>query len=400
MTRINCGIPAQLTSMHTENREVTAAELYSDGIHILRFQDYVGNISELRNNDLILINGKVWGKHPYPSSIEKICFYSVAKIIDGYILVEDANRVRAWIPNKKPSIQIGDFIKYDFISKDITVIENSTANDFFSLDIAPFLYKPKDTLHYENFYGYSSLVSRIKRFFDINLRKKDLLKKYNSHPAKGILFAGNPGTGKTFLGKIIASEFKLPFYLISGPSIISKWVGDSENTLHNIFRAASQSVDGAIIFIDEIDAIAPARTSLSSQHDTRLVEQLLTEMDGFNSDNNIMVIASTNRIDSIDPALKRPGRFDRIEVFPPPTLNDRLEILTSKESTIPHEKLPIKEIVKRTEGFSSAELCAIFTEAIQLAVYHEREKISELDFIQGFNIVEKTRKKDGREYTS
>ena len=192
----------------------------------------------------------------------------------------------------------------------------------------------------------------------------------------------------------------MPFYLINGPSIISKWVGDSEHTLHSIFRAASQSAGGAIIFIDEIDAIAPARTSLSSQHDTRLVEQLLTEMDGFNSDNNIMVIASTNRIDSIDPALKRPGRFDRIEVFPPPTLNDRLEILTSKESTIPHEKLPIKEIVKRTEGFSSAELCAIFTEAIQLAVDHEREKISELDFIQGFNIVEKTRKKNGREYIS
>lgn len=184
MTRINCGIPAQLTSIHTENSEVTAAELYSDGIHILQFQDYVGNVSELRNNDLILINGKVWSKHPYPSSIEKICFYSVAKIIDGHILVEDANRVRVWIPNKKPSIQIGDFIKYDFISKDITVIENNTANDFLSLDIAPYLYKPTDTLHYENFYGYSSLVSRIKRFFDINLRKKDLLKNTTVTPQK------------------------------------------------------------------------------------------------------------------------------------------------------------------------------------------------------------------------
>lgn len=392
--RINCSIPARLTSIHAENREATAEALQSENIYILQLDDYVGDISELKNNDLILIKEQEWSKHPYPSSIEKLGFYSIVKIIDGYLLVEDANRIRQWIPAKNPSAQIGDFIKYDFISKKVAVITKDMANDYLNLDTAPYLYKPTSTLHYEDFYGYSTLVNRIKRFFDINLQKKDLLTKFNSHPAKGILFAGSPGAGKTFLGKIIASELKIPFYLINGPSIVSKWVGDSENTLHNIFSAASQSANGAIVFIDEIDAIAPARTSFSAQHDTRLVEQLLTEMDGFNSDSKIMVIASTNRIDSIDPALKRPGRFDRIEIFPSPTLNDRLEILTSKENTIPHEELPIKEIANRTEGFSSAELCAIFTEAVQLAVYHEREKISELDLIQGFNIVEKAHKEN------
>ena len=395
MERVNTGVIAKLTSIHKGSREATATVLATGIACILSLDACQSEIETLQRNDLIIIGDTNWRKHPYPESIEgNMNLLFVKEVLDDWTLVEDANHMCQWLYLRDPSIQANTFIQYDTLTQRSTVLKHRSGNIDESAN--RYLYRSEENLTYSEFYGYSELVNSIKVFFDVNLRQRKKLSQFNTRPARGILFAGEPGVGKTFLGRIIASEFQIPFYLINGPSIISKWVGDSEKTLHNIFTDAAGSPNGAIVFIDEIDAIAPSRNSTSAQHDTRLVEQLLTEMDGFTSDNSTIVIASTNRAEALDPALKRPGRFDRIEYFPLPSASDRLDILTKKANTLPHKTLPIERIAACTDGFSAAELCAIFSEAVQLAIYHHRTEISEFDFIEGFNIVNKNHRRNKR----
>jgi transitional endoplasmic reticulum ATPase len=189
------------------------------------------------------------------------------------------------------------------------------------------------------------------------------------------------------LARIIASVAKAEFYEISGPQIFSKWVGESEAVLRRIFEDAAKQ-ERSIIFFDEIDSVAPQRASDANEASRRVVAQLLTQMDGFKPEQNVMVIAATNRAGDLDEALRRPGRFDWEVEFPLPDLEDREEILRVSAANLrTAHALPHDDIASKTAGWSSAELSAIWSEAALLAVADGRDLIMDDDYYGGFERV-------------
>ncbi|AIU70868.1 ATPase AAA [Thermococcus eurythermalis] len=187
-------------------------------------------------------------------------------------------------------------------------------------------------------------------------------------PPKGILLYGPPGTGKTLLAKAVANESEANFIAIKGPEVLSKWVGESEKNIREIFRKARQAAP-TVIFIDEIDAIAPRRGTDVNRVTDRLINQLLTEMDGIQENSGVVVIAATNRPDIIDPALLRPGRFDRLILVPAPDEKARLEIFKVHTRKVPlAEDVNLEELAKRTEGYTGADIEAVVREAAMLAM--------------------------------
>lgn len=245
-------------------------------------------------------------------------------------------------------------------------------------------------LTFENFGGYRHVVSRARELIETQLERRDQLAAIGARPVRGILFTGPPGTGKTHLARIIAHESKADFFLISGPSIVSKWVGDTEDNLRKIFEAATAATSGrAIIFFDEIDSIAERRSGESHEASKRLVAQLLTLMDGFeNKDRSVVVIAATNRIEALDPALTRPGRFDWEVQFGLPSADDRLEVLLVGANSIKtNGHLPLEELSQITADWSSAELDAIWTEAALVAAGDGRRAVAGEDLVQGYERV-------------
>jgi len=187
-------------------------------------------------------------------------------------------------------------------------------------------------------------------------------------PPKGILLYGPPGCGKTLLAKAAATESGANFIAVKGPEVLSKWVGESEKAIREIFRRARRAAP-ALIFFDEIDAIAGARGRDTSGVIDRIVNQLLTEMDGIEPLRGVVVIGATNRPDLLDPALLRPGRFDRIIYVPPPDVRARYEILKIHTRKIPlAEDVDLLELAKMTEGYSGADLEALVREAVMLAL--------------------------------
>ena len=223
---------------------------------------------------------------------------------------------------------------------------------------------------------------------ETQLKNRERLAALGARPVKGIIFTGPPGTGKTHLARVIAYESGASLYLISGPSIVSKWVGDSEQAIRRIFRSAAKK-ESAIIFFDEIDSIAERRTEESHEASRRLVAQLLTELDGFDqSGSNLIVIAATNRIQSVDEALLRPGRFDWEIAFGMPTAEDRLEILQLGAGQMKTEgTLPLESVAAASDGWSAARLASLWTEAALLAAADGRKAIVDEDVAQAFERV-------------
>ena len=237
---------------------------------------------------------------------------------------------------------------------------------------------------FDDFGGLQDVVKRAQELIEIPLKHKDKLSKIGTRMIKGVLFTGLPGTGKTMLARIISNHAGAEFYEISGPEIFSKWYGQSEKLLRKLFEDARKK-ERAIIFFDEIDSVAGKRDDNSHEASRRVVAQLLTLMDGFSSDDNIIVIAATNRPQDIDPALRRPGRFDWEVNFPLPGRSDREAILRAsarKLSTV--ENLPHAQIAQQTQSWSAAELSGIWNESALLAVTDNRSIIMAEDYLEGF----------------
>lgn len=255
-------------------------------------------------------------------------------------------------------------------------------------DLAEYIVKPGETpLTFDDLGGYDEVKARAKELIETQLGRAADLKAIGAKPVKGVLFTGAPGTGKTHLARIIADVSGAVFYQVSGPSIVSKWVGDSEETLRRLFEDAAKR-ERAIIFFDEIDSIAARRSADSNGESKRVVAQLLTLLDGFKPDSNVIVIAATNRVEDIDEALLRPGRFDWEISFELPTEHDRLEILKMKACELQvGDGLPIDDLARATDGWSGAMLTAIWTEAALLAAGDWRSKISDEDIAIAFERV-------------
>jgi len=201
------------------------------------------------------------------------------------------------------------------------------------------------------------------------LRYAALYKHMNAVPPKGILLYGPPGTGKTLLAKAVATESQANFISVKGPEFLSKWVGESEKAVRETFRKARQAAP-CVIFLDEIDAIAPVRgTATDSGVTERVISQLLTEMDGLEALHNVVVIAATNRPDIIDPALLRPGRFDRLVLIPPPDLEARKEILKIHTKGKPLDKdVNLDKLATQMGNFTGADIAAVCNEAMMLSI--------------------------------
>ncbi len=212
--------------------------------------------------------------------------------------------------------------------------------------------------------GLDEVKQELKEAVEWPLKHPDAFKRLGVSPPKGILLYGPPGTGKTMLAKAVANESEANFILVNGPSLLSKWVGESEKAVRKIFEKARQTAP-TIIFFDEIDSLAPRRGLSSDSHVTeRVVNQLLSEIDGLEALHDVVIIGATNRPDIIDPALLRPGRFDRIILVPPPDQKAREQIFKVHTKNMPLTKnVDIRELAAKTEGYVGADIESICREA-------------------------------------
>ena len=221
---------------------------------------------------------------------------------------------------------------------------------------------------YEDIGGLDEELKKVREMVELPLRHPELFERLGIEPPKGVLLHGPPGTGKTLLAKAVANETNSNFYVINGPEIMSKFYGQSEENLRKIFEEAETNAP-SIIFIDEIDAIAPKREESKGEVERRVVAQLLTIMDGLNTRGKVVVMAATNIPNSIDPALRRPGRFDREIEIGVPGVNGRLNVLKIHTRNMPlDEKVDLKKIAQVTHGFVGADLSALAKEAAMIVL--------------------------------
>ncbi len=229
---------------------------------------------------------------------------------------------------------------------------------------------------YEDIGGLDEAIKQIREMVELPLKHPELFERLGVEAPKGVLLYGPPGTGKTLLAKAVANETNANFYSLSGPEIMSKYYGESEENLRRIFKEAIENAP-SIIFIDEIDSIAPKREEVTGEVERRVVAQLLALMDGLEERGKVVVIGATNRINAIDPALRRPGRFDREIEIGIPDKKGRREILEIHTRGMPLAKdVDLDKLAEMTHGFSGADLEALCKEAAMRAL---RRILPEID---------------------
>ncbi|MCQ1536211.1 CDC48 family AAA ATPase [Methanosarcina sp. KYL-1] len=256
---------------------------------------------------------------------------------------------------------------------------------------------------YEDIGGLGQEIVRVREMIELPIKHPELFRHLNIEPPKGVILYGPPGTGKTLIAKAVANETGASFHYIAGPEIVGKFYGESEERLRKIFEEATQEAP-SVIFIDEIDSIAPKRENVTGEVERRVVAQLLTLMDGMEERGQVVVIGATNRVDAIDPALRRPGRFDREIHIGVPDTKDRYEILQIHTRGMPMERDEepgaaevaeteveaeeaarekkekenryLMDLAERTQGFVGADLLALVQEAAMRCL---RENLPDLD---------------------
>lgn len=269
-----------------------------------------------------------------------------------------------------------------------------------SMDIIDFSKNKNTVLNFENVAGNEEAKESLMDVVDF-LKNPEKYEKYGARMPKGVILYGDPGTGKTLLAKAVAGEANVPFYALSGSDFVQVYVGVGAARVRNLFKKA-KSHGKAVIFIDEIDAIGKARSnnesnSTNSERDQTL-NALLTEMSGFNEGHGIVVIAATNRLDILDKALLRPGRFDRHIEVSLPDINAREKILSLYLDNKPHENIDIKGIAKKTAYFSGAKLENLVNEAAILAAKDDSTYITSRHFDLAFSIILAGYEKKEREH--
>ena len=233
--------------------------------------------------------------------------------------------------------------------------------------------------------GLEDQISQIREIVELPLKRPDLFAKVGIEPPKGVLLYGPPGTGKTLLAKAVASSTEATFLRVVGSELVQKYIGEGARMVRELFELA-QSKAPAIIFVDELDAIGSRRMDGATSGDRevqRTLMQLLAEMDGFDPRGEVKLIAATNRLDMLDPALLRPGRFDRLIYVPLPNRESRYSILAIHTGCMNlHPDVNLKRIAEAAEGASGADLKALATEAGMFAIREERDVVFHRDFEQ------------------
>ena len=314
------------------------------------------------------LDDKISIKSVEAANAEEITLSPTEKItIDGlqeYMIYNYLNHVFSNGDSISLNTQMGSKVQFVITntkpSKPVIVTEN-TIFILGSLTKAVDSSVPRIT--YDELGGLKNEVQKIREMVELPMRHPELFDKIGVEAPKGVLLYGPPGTGKTLIAKAVAGETNAHFISLSGPEIMGKHYGESEEKIREIFTQGEEN-SPSIIFIDEIDSIAPKRDEVSGELEKRIVSQLLTLMDGMKSRGRVVVIAATNRPDSIDPALRRPGRFDREIEIGIPDDDGRLDILSIHTRGMPiNEKVNLKQIAKTTHGFVGADLEILSKEA-------------------------------------
>ena len=291
----------------------------------------------------------------------------VGRLLDG-LIVREGSKIRATLFGSRAA----EFLVARTVPSGAVVLHPLTRLNVLS----PAAAAPTRRLSYEDIGGLKPQLSRIREMIELPLRHPQVFERLGIDPPKGVLLYGPPGTGKTLIARAIAQEANARFFTISGPEIIHKFYGESEAHLRKVFEEASQQ-GPSIIFLDEIDAIAPRRERTAGDVEKRVVAQLLALMDGLNRRQNVIVIAATNLPDALDPALRRPGRFDREIAIPVPDRSGRLEILEIHSHGMPlAQGVCLATLAARTHGFVGADLEALCREAAMRCL---RRLLPELD---------------------
>lgn len=310
--------------------------------------------------------------------------------------------IRRYLPEIKESISKGDEVPQDILEKIVVNMEDFRG--------ALRLVQPSamrevlveiPNVSWEDIGGLDKVKEDLRESVEWPLKHPDSFKTLGIRPPSGILLYGPPGCGKTLLAKAVATESEANFISIKGPELLSKWVGESERGLREIFRKARQ-VAPAVIFFDEIDSIASQRSSeVGSKVKESMVNQLLTEIDGIEQLNDVIVIAATNRPDMMDPGLLRPGRFDKMINVGVPDEKSRLKILEAHTRKVPLAKdVNLKHYAEKTEGFSGADLQGLVRDAAMTAIRRSKESkfVSKDDFDEVLNEMNPSLTKDIREF--
>ncbi|NJE11449.1 proteasome-activating nucleotidase [Thermococcus sp. MAR1] len=242
---------------------------------------------------------------------------------------------------------------------------------------------------YRDIGGLDKQLQELREAVELPLRHPELFEKVGIEPPKGVLLYGPPGCGKTLMAKALAHEVNATFIKVVGSELVRKFIGEGARLVHELFELAKEKAP-TIIFIDEIDAIGAKRmdeTTGGEREVNRTLMQLLAEMDGFDPRGNVKVIAATNRPDILDPALLRPGRFDRLIEVPLPDFKGRLEILKVHTRKMNLKDVDLRVIAEMTDGASGADLKAIATEAGMFAIRARREYVTQEDFMKAIEKV-------------
>ncbi|AWR94443.1 proteasome-activating nucleotidase [Acidianus brierleyi] len=260
----------------------------------------------------------------------------------------------------------------------------------------------KPSVKYSDIGGLEKQIQELREVVELPLKNPAIFKELGVQPPKGVLLFGPPGTGKTMLAKAVATESNSTFIHVVASEFAQKFVGEGARIVREVFELAKKKAP-SIVFIDEIDAIGAKRVDLGTSGEReiqRTLMQLLSELDGFQPLDNVKIIAATNRVDILDPALLRPGRFDRLIEIPLPDLKARKDILQIyiKKMKVRLDNFDIDKIARYTEGFSGADIRNICTEAGYIAIREGRREIYVDDFIKAINRVNENRKKE--EYKS
>ncbi|MFZ2071392.1 MAG: CDC48 family AAA ATPase [Halobacteriota archaeon] len=309
----------------------------------------------------------------------------IANITHGYVGADIAALCREGamhaLRKVLPNIDFSkDYIPYEVLSE-LMVEKEDFTNAFMEIEPSALreVFVEIPDVRWEDVGGLEDVKQAIIEAVELPLKRPDIFKYADVKPPKGILLHGSPGTGKTLIAKAVANETQSNFISVKGPQLISKYVGESERGIREIFRKA-RAATPCILFFDEIDSIAPIRGHGSDSGVTeRVISQMLTEMDGMEELKGVVVLAATNRIDIVDPALLRPGRFDLVIELPMPDERARCEIFKVHTKKKPITKgIILEELARMTEGFTGADIEAVCNRAAMLAIREFDEKNNDI----------------------
>ena len=282
--------------------------------------------------------------------------------------------------------------------KNLCLLRKVNTSKMFNVERFVIMEKPKVT--WSDVGGLEDQIREIQEIVELPLKKPELFRRVGITPPKGILLHGEPGTGKTLLAKAVAASTNSTFIEIVASELVQKFIGEGAKLVKEIFDLARENAP-SIVFIDELDALAAKRIEIGTSGERevqRTFMQLLAEIDGFEALGNVKVIGCTNRRDILDPAVIRPGRLDRLIYVPLPSDKGRLDIFRIHSRNMKLRNVRLDEIIKRTDGFSGAELHAVCTEAGYFAIRKKRTIVTHDDFMRAVAKVKESEEREGDDY--